>query len=544
LEAQVLAFESGQRYLALRKDMRRQISAKDREAKKLRCDVADAERRIKDMRRNWMQVYDDIQKEHERKLQERERKAKALEDRALRAERRLDDALDEITAMAGELAQAREELAREEGRNLKLKAQINRDYENSCVPSSMRPNRKKISNSREKTERRPGGQPGHAGHGRCRHVPTARVEIAVPDEYAYSPGYKPTGKTVAKQLISIRMELIVTEYVTPEFRCVATGQRVHADFPPGVVNDVNYDGSIKGLAFVLCNYCCVASRKTAELLSELTRGQLKISNGMINGLCREFSAKTATERKKVFADMLLSPVLHSDFTGARVNGKQVNVAVCATPGAAMYFAREHKGHDGVKDTPVKDYQHTLVHDHDMTYYSYGSSHQECLAHVLRYLKSSMENEPGLTWSEKMRELLREAIHYRNNLGHEAVLESAKVKAFETRYADILALAEKEYAQNPPSSYYKDGYNLYKKMAKYKESHLLFLHDKRVPADNNRAERLARIFKRKQKQAISFRSFEGLGYLCDSLGGIASLLAQGNGLLSGAAAAFDQASPPP
>jgi hypothetical protein len=180
----------------------------------------------------------------------------------------------------------------------------------------------------------------------------------------------------------------------------------------------------------------------------------------------------------------------------------------------------------------------------MTYYSYGGSHQECLAHALRYLKNSRKNEPGLTWSEKMRELLQEAIHYRNSLGHEAVLESAKVKAFETRYADILTLAEKEYAQNPPSSYYKDGYNLYKKMTKYKESHLLFLHDKRVLADNNRAERLARIFKRKQKQAISFRSFEGLGYLCDSLGGIASPLAQGNGLLSGAAAAFDRVSPPP
>jgi hypothetical protein len=62
----------------------------------------------------------------------------------------------------------------------------------------------------------------------------------------------------------------------------------------------------------------------------------------------------------------------------------------------MYFARAHKGHEGVKGTPVKDYQHTLVHDHDTTYYSYGAHHQECLAHVLRYLKDSMDNEPGLT----------------------------------------------------------------------------------------------------------------------------------------------------
>jgi hypothetical protein len=108
-------------------------------------------------------------------------------------------------------------------------------------------------------------------------------------------------------------------------------------------------------------------------LSDLTGGELKISNGMINGLCKEFSAKTAAERREVFADMLLSPMLHTDLTGACVNGKQVNVAICATSDAAMYFAREHKGHESVMGTPVADYQHTLVHDHDKTYYSYGSS---------------------------------------------------------------------------------------------------------------------------------------------------------------------------
>jgi hypothetical protein len=544
LEAKILAFETGERYVSLREDTRKQLAAKDREVKKLRLDAQDAERRITDMRKNWMQVYDDILKEHERELQRCKREAVALENRALCAERRLDNALNTITAQAHELSCTVGELESERDKNLKLQAQINRDYENSSVPSSMKPNHKTISNSREKTGKRPGGQPGHAGHGRTRHSPTTRVEIPAPDEYACGAGYRPTGKMVTKQLISIRTALVVTEYATPEFRCVKTGQRVHGDFPPGVINDVNYDGSIKGLAFVLCNYCCVASRKAAGLLSDLTGGQLKISNGMINGLCREFSAKTAAERKKAFADMLLAPVLHTDLTGARVNGRQVNVAVCATPGAAMYFAREHKGHEGVCGTPVEDYQHTLVHDHDTTYYSYGTSHQECLAHVLRYLKNSTENEAGLTWNEKMRKLLQEAIHYRNGLKPEARLEPARVDGFEARYAGICALAEKEYIQNPPSSYYKDGYNLYRRMAKNKESHLLFLHDRQVPADNNRAERLARIFKRKQKQAISFRSFESLGYLCDSLGVIASLLAQGNGLLSGTAAVFDQVGPPP
>ena len=47
----------------------------------------------------------------------------------------------------------------------KLTAQINKDFENSSLPSSLQgPRKKKIPNSRVRTGRKPGGQPGHKGH--------------------------------------------------------------------------------------------------------------------------------------------------------------------------------------------------------------------------------------------------------------------------------------------------------------------------------------------------------------------------------------------
>ena len=95
--------------------------------------------------------------------------------------------------------------------------------------------------------------------------------------------------------------------------------------------------------------------------------------------------------------MLLSPVIHTDCTNANVNGKSAYVFVCAVPnGDVLYFAREKKGHEGVKGTVVEDYQGILVHDHESTFYNYGTDHQECLAHVLRYLKDSMDNEKERT----------------------------------------------------------------------------------------------------------------------------------------------------
>lgn len=315
-------------------------------------------------------------------------------------------------------------------------------------------------------------------------------------------------------MIGIRLILDVTEYHADVYYNSKTGEHVHAAFPDGAVNDINYDGSIKAFLFLLNNDCCTSIDKSRKFLSDLTDGKLNISKGMINKLSQEFSKKTEEEQKRMFADMLFSPVMHTDCTNAKVNGKSAYVFVCATPdGKVLYFAREKKGHAGVKGTPAEDYQGILVHDHEKTFYHYGSDHQECLAHVQRYLKDSIQNETEKTWSQLMRPLIQEMIHYRNSLAAGADTEPATVSEFEKKYIEILQKAKEEYEYIPASAYYKDGYNLYLRMDQYMENHLLFLHDTRVPTTNNEAERLLRSYKRKQQQAVSFRSQDSIDYLC-------------------------------
>lgn len=409
-------------------------------------------------------------------------------------------------------------LEEEKGKNLKLRAQINRDYENSSIPSSKTLRHKKISNGREKSGRRPGAQPGHPGHGRKKQIPTTEpVLLPPPREVLEDSDFKKTLKTIVKQLINIRTILEVTEYHADVYYNSKTGERVHAEFPPGVMDEVNYGGSVKAFLFLLNNDCCTSIDKSRKFLSGLTDGRLSISKGMVNKLGREFAQKTEQERKAAFADLLLSPVLHTDCTNARENGKNAYVFVCAAPdGKAMYFARRKKGHEGVKGTPVEDYQGILVHDHGKTFYNYGAEHQECLAHVLRYLKDSIDNEADRTWNKEMRALIQETIHYRNSLPEGAPPNPEKVGEFEERYRAILKKAKEEYEYIPASEYYKDGYNLYLRMEGYMSNHLLFLHDHRVPATNNEAERLLRGYKRKQQQAVSFRGFESIEYLCECM----------------------------
>ena len=77
---------------------------------------------------------------------------KKMEKRALDAEKQRDDALDKAKEIRLQYYETAAELEEERGKNLKLRAQINRDYENSSIPSSKSIKRKKIANSRKKQD--------------------------------------------------------------------------------------------------------------------------------------------------------------------------------------------------------------------------------------------------------------------------------------------------------------------------------------------------------------------------------------------------------
>lgn len=114
-----------------------------------------------------------MQKKTKQELQE-------MEKRALKAEKQRDDALDKVKELQHQFYETAVRLEEEQGKNLKLRAQINRDYENSSIPSSKTLRKKKITNSREKTGRKPGGHPGHKGHCRKKQEPTRPAVLLPP----------------------------------------------------------------------------------------------------------------------------------------------------------------------------------------------------------------------------------------------------------------------------------------------------------------------------------------------------------------------------
>jgi glycerol-3-phosphate responsive antiterminator len=68
LDARVKAFESGEKYAAMRVDFKNQLSAKDREIRGLRKELADASRQTVTVRNNWSQMIDDLEKDRAKEI--------------------------------------------------------------------------------------------------------------------------------------------------------------------------------------------------------------------------------------------------------------------------------------------------------------------------------------------------------------------------------------------------------------------------------------------------------------------------------------------
>lgn len=538
LKDKIQTFESGEKYQKLKEEHRRELARKDQQIKKLEKEAARAHAETVDVRNKWSQTCEDVLKEKDQELAKKDRELREMETRMLEAFRQCDEALAKLKEKNAELYEVKTQLYEAQGQIGQLTARINKDYTNSSKSSSASPNHGKIQNNRETTGRRPGGQRGHIHYGRKHQEADRTVPIPAPSEYTEDANYKPTGREIRKQLIRLHITTEVIEYVTPEFRNQTTGQRVHAAFPEGIHDDVNYDGSVKAAAYLLNNECYVSIGKTQAFLREISDGKIELSAGMICNLSRQFSEKTQEERDEIFLELLASPSLHTDFTFGRVNGKQAAVIISTTPDLVLYQAREKKGHEGVKGSPVEVYKGTIISDHESTFQNYGTCHQECMVHVERYLRASIENEPELEWNVQMLEWIKSAIHYWKETAGEGKPDETRVSELETRYDEILKKAKEEYEYELPNEYFRDGYNLYKRMEADKENYLLFLHDPSVAPTNNLAERNGRKFKRKAAQVMGFRSMEGVSYFCDGLSVLQTLKSKGEKLYQAVALRFN------
>lgn len=496
------------------------------------------ERALEKAGRQWMEVVEDVGKEKDRELAMKDKEIRDLNEKAAKKAAEKKELLRVTTDLRGKVNDL-EDLVK------KLRGRLSMDFTNSSTPSSGVRFRKKVQSNREETDNPPGAQDGHQGHCRPKLDPTTEpVFIKAPENILNDPSWyvekdeDGNPKTMKKTIVSAVLSVKVTEYVTYLYRNRKTKERFHAPLPGSMPTvETEYDDSVKALAFLLNTYMNVSLENTQEFLDYASGFRLRkegkgLSKGWINGLAREFSQKTEGDRKAAFDELAAAPAIYYDFTNSLENGKYRQVLVVTDKKRALYLAREHKGHKGLKDSPVELNRGIQVHDYDKTFMSYSLYHQLCLVHDSRDLKGAAEIAPEYTWISKMRGLLLRMIKAQEK-SDESGISPEQAAEFRKEYDSLLVLAAREYYDNPPAEYAGKGYNLFKKLRDEKEHELRFLDNPMIDCHNNVSERLARRFKTGLRAQGSFREGpesqvhnRSTQYRCDCLSFIETTKMQG------------------
>jgi hypothetical protein len=436
---------------------------------------------------------------------------------ALRAEHKkeIKSISDEHEAVVNNLIAKIENLT-EEVR--KLRAQIDKNSSNSSKPPSsdgFKKPPKNIPNSREKTNRKPGGQKGHKGN-----IP---VLFENPDETIdLRPAVCECGGRIdyegnpkRKQVIEITLDTYVREYSDEDGVCAVCGRKHRMRFPKEVHNPVNIGADTKALAAMLNIEYGMPLGKIKQFVFDMTDGKVSLTDGSIVNACKELCGKIRPSLESIKTGLFLSRVLHKDETGVKINGKQQWIHTLATNDLAYYHCDENRGNEADKRMGVlAGYSDILVHDHLVGLYAWYCIHAECNAHLLRYLIGVTENEPEYAaYANEMTELLLDANTKRKEakLRGETEFSEEVIKACEEKYDDITARWKAAISEvlgkvkNKKKRYKREGEKLCPRLIAYKDNHLLFIRDFDVPFDNNLAERTLRGIKSKTKISGGFRT---------------------------------------
>ena len=393
----------------------------------------------------------------------------------------------------------------------KLTNQINKNSSNSSIPTSKEIRKVKtgsnIYNHREKTKRKTGGQVNHKGETLTKKKIEQKIKennLKVIDIKHYIKG-NPKTKNKIKYSIGIKVETVIEKHI------FIYGKNYQEKMPKKYYSDVTYDESIKALIVMLGNYYSLSYNKIQENLNDLTNGIVNLSQGTIDNIYKSFSSKTTETLNNITNNILNGKYTHTDETVTSENGKESYYRGYGNENNVLYKYHHKKGDKPIKeDNILTNYYGTIISDHEVGIFKYGTNNQDCIIHIGRYCNEQIQNVYEINWPKEIFNLLLRVERNRKILSKfgKYKYSEEEIKEIEEEYDDILKRGVKEN-EEILSTYWKEKANtLLRRLKKYKNSVLFYIHDFSIPYDNNFMERALRMIKGKTKVSGGFRSEEG------------------------------------
>ncbi len=373
---------------------------------------------------------------------------------------------------------------------------------------------------RRRSGRKPGGQSGHEG----RHFEFVErpddVVVHVPARCGGCGGELCDGERVGEETRQVfdlpEVRLAVCEHRAQRRRC-ACGHVTTAAFPAGVGAPTQYGPRVRALGIYLIAAQHLPYQRAAQLLADWLGAPL--SPATLVAFVKDGAADLDEFLDRVHEQIINSPVVHFDETGARVGGRGRWLHCASTETLTFYALHDRRGTEGIDHTGVMPrFRGIAVHDGWPQYRAYEHAiHALCNAHHLRELLAIIEQHANeQSWASQIDALLRalhEEVKAAKAVG-EDWLDPWVLAGYRAAYEQIIALGHHQN-QPPTVRTAKRGpigrspsANLLRRLDEQREQVLRFAHDFRVPFDNNLVERDIRMIKIQQKISGSWRTTAG------------------------------------
>jgi transposase len=375
-----------------------------------------------------------------------------------------------------------------------------KDSNNSSLPPSKDDNRPlRTSSLREKGGRKAGGQPGHDGNTlKMTDNPDEIVEhrACFCPECGKDVSSQPFEYFGKRQVIDIPViKQIVTEHRV--YRCTCTcGKVVESDFPAHVDSPVKYGKGIESLIGYLSVRQYLPFKRLQEMLNDIFAVQ--ISEGGLHCLLKRLAYKGVDAYEMIRQNVLSSPVIGTDETGVKVNGKKHWFWTWQNDRATYIAASDNRGTNTINENMCGiSGEAVLVHDCWKAHFqSPVGSHQLCTAHLERETKY-LEERYKANWPVRFRSMLKKAHELKKQLTPPLYYYPNQLRTDLENELECLL-------QETLDPKHKEMISFQKRITKYRDHVFTFLYHPDVPADNNGSERAIRNVKVKQKISGQFK----------------------------------------
>ena len=439
------------------------------------------------------------------------------------------------------ILELREVIQRQEVRIKALEDQLAKNSRNSSKPPSSDGFKKpKPKSLREKGQRKTGGQEGHKGKTLMMvNDPTEIVchRVETCPECAHDLSALPVEKLEKRQVFDIPpVQIQVTEHQAEVKTCACCGKVVKAVLPKGVENTVQYGTVLKAQIAYLSTYQLLPTARLVELVADFY-GQ-SLSEDTVFGVLETLAQAVKPSLEGIRQELLKADLLHADETGLRVKSKTEWLHVLSNSQLTYYAVHPKRGQIALREIGlIPEFTGTVLHDAYASYWVFEQCHHAlCNAHILRELRF-LHEEHGQNWAEELKHLLlsmKKTVETAQPVGK---LAPEVLASFTAAYTKLLAQGWQanpppEKAHSPKRGRLKQStaQNLLTRLEKYQAAVLAFIHDFRVPFDNNLAERDLRMMKVKQKISGTFRTSLGAEIFADLRSYISTVRKQGLNVL--------------